>query len=776
YFVSNVLQIQLHASLCEAIGDTGPLHRCDIYNSTLAGLKLQHLLQQGSSRPWADILEETTGLRKLSTEPLKRYFHPLTDWLKKQNEGKAVGWTDACPEVPVQYEAEVGYRGYPSAADFLKYYNQAGGAITNKDVVAQWAYESNITDNNRQAMVNSSVEYSQFRKEMTKEANRFRWHELDDVIARRQFRKITDIGTSALEDEQLKEKKMSIEQQNFVTSFPIITTQENTKSMEDDFVINNLADVKARMAGTYGMANLTMSDGRTLALDPGLTQILTSSRNYSELLEAWKGWRDVTGPNMRANYVKFVELSNKAIRQLGYADTGAYWRQRYEAPTFQEDLRKLLADLKPLYRLLHTYVRRRLMIVYGAQHFPTSGHIPAHLLGNMWAQKWDNIYDIVEPFPGVEEIDVTPEMLRQNYTVTRMFRVAEEFFTSLGLETMPPSFWERTLMQQPDHVTMVCHASAWDFYDQHDFRIKMCTEVNMENLLVIHHEMGHVQYFLQYRNQPVVFREGANPGFHEAIGDVMALSVSTPRHLATIGLLDKASNTHEGDINFLLRMALEKVSFLPFGYLIDQWRWSVFSGETTPQQYNQKWWDLRCEYQGVSPPVGRGDDDFDPGAKYHIPANVPYIRYFVSYVVQFQFHEALCDAANHSGPLHTCDIYNSQAAGDALMSVLKLGSSRPWPDAMQMITGRRTMDAGAILEYFRPLITWLEQETRNERPGWSAACPQPEDTTPPEVSTPLELTTPSKCSFIENRNGAARHISFFSLIVVLFGHLCSSLL
>lgn len=682
YFVSFVIQFQFHQALCKAAGDTGPLYQCDIYNSSAAGKVLKSLLQQGTSKPWPEIFQEVTGSTKMNASAILEYFQPLTEWLEEQNKGKETGWEESCPTITDDIEE-------PTAEKWLEYYNERASDMVHRSVLSQWNYGANITDYNQAVMVNLSLEKSDFDKKMYKQANYFPWKTFTNSSMKRQFKMITNIGTNALEDkDQIKE----------------------------------MNDLQAKIEGIYGKAKVTMSNGKTLALEPGLTEILTSSRNFSELKEAWLKWRDASGKLMKEDYANFVNLSNKAVRQLNYSDTGEYWRDMYESKTFETDLQKLLEELKPLYKLLHGYVKKQLKKTYGAENFPRTGHIPAHLLGNMWGQQWNNIYDLVEPYKGVEKIDVTPEMIRQNYTVLRMFKTAEEFFTSLGLSPMPEEFWNKTIMVNPEGVTMVCHASAWDFYNQKDFRIKMCTEVNMEELIVIHHEMGHIQYFLQYKDLPVVFRGGANPGFHEAIGDVLSLSVSTPGHLKTIGLLKTVQNNYESDINFLMKMALEKIAFLPFGYLIDQWRWSVFSGETPPEKYNKKWWDLRCKYQGFAPPAERTEEDFDPGAKYHIPANVPYIRYFVSFVVQFQFHQALCNYSGYHGPLHRCDIYNSTDAGAKLRDLLKLGSSKPWTEAMLRFTGTDKMSVAPLMEYFKPLIDWLKQNVDNKDLGWSEEC------------------------------------------------------
>ncbi|XP_066299955.1 angiotensin-converting enzyme-like [Branchiostoma lanceolatum] len=396
-----------------------------------------------------------------------------------------------------------------------------------------------------------------------------------------------------------------------------------------------------------------------LSLNPDLSDCLASERDYDRLRFCWEGWRDAVGRKLKDKYPRFVELSNQAVHQgvPNWADTGAYWRSWYETADFQEQLENLYNQLSPLYNTLHAYVRKKLREQYGQDKISANGPIPAHLLGNMWSQSWSNIYDLVEPYPGKTSIDVTSKMLSDGWTVDRMFRISDDFFKEMGLTEMPQNFWDNSMFVKPADREVVCHPSAWDFYNAHDVRIKMCSNVSMQDLVTIHHEMGHIEYYLQYKHQPVPFRRGGNPGFHEAVGDLLALSVSTPTHLQTIGLLDTVENDNESDINFLMSMALDKISFLPFGYLMDQWRWGVFNGSITPETYNQEWWKLRTRYQGIVPPVPRNNDkDFDPGCKYHVPANHPYMRYFVSYVLQFQFHKALCETSGHIGPLHKCDI------------------------------------------------------------------------------------------------------------------------
>lgn len=429
---------------------------------------------------------------------------------------------------------------------------------------------------------------------------------------------------------------------------------------------------------------------------------------------------------MRDDYQRYVKLANEAAKLNGFANMGEMWIYPYESDTFREDLEHLWNQLRPLYQQLHAYIRRKLRERYGEAHVSHRGPIPAHLMGNMWAQSWSKVYDLAIPYRGKTSVDVTPQMVAQNYNPRRMFELSDDFFASLNLTRMPSEFWTHSIIEKPQGRELVCHASAWDFCNGKDFRIKQCTDITMEDLVTVHHEMGHIEYYLQYKHLPLVFRRGANPGFHEAVGDVLALSVATPKHLHKVGLLEKVEENKENEINFLMNMAMDKIVFLPFGYLMDMWRWDVFSGRTPPKDWNCAWWKLRYELQGIKPPVMRSEYDFDPGAKYHIGANVPYVRYFVSFVIQFQFHKALClkagqyDPQDPTKPLHKCDIYRSTVAGNALGDMLKLGSSKEWPDAMEALTGGRVMDASAIREYFMPLETWLMEDNKKhgEFVGW----------------------------------------------------------
>ena len=456
---------------------------------------------------------------------------------------------------------------------------------------------------------------------------------------------------------------------------------------------------------------------KCLKLDD-LSRILKKSRNYDELLDAWRGWHAIA-PVMKDKYARYAELGNKGAKEIGFADMGALWRSGYDMTPadFEADLERLWQDVKPLYDDLHCFARKKLRTKYGKDKIPEKAPIPAHLLGNMWAQQWDAIYDMVEPYPGQGSLDVDKKLKEKKYEPQKMVKLGEAFFTSLGLDELPKSFWERSLFTRPKDREVVCHASAWDVSWNNDLRIKMCIEPTEDDLITIHHELGHDYYFHYYYKLPILFQAGANDGFHEGIGDTLALSV-TPSYLKNLGLLDAVPAGDKGRINFQMKMALDKVAFLPFGFMIDKWRWDVFSGKTPKGKYNEAWWALRTKYQGIASRVARTEADFDAGAKFHVPASTPYVRYFLARIYQFQFHRALCKAAGHTGSLDTCSIYANKEAGKKLQAMLALGQSKPWPEALAVLSGEKKADASAMLEYFAPLRAYLKEQNKGEQCGW----------------------------------------------------------
>ena len=493
--------------------------------------------------------------------------------------------------------------------------------------------------------------------------------------------------------------------------------------------------IATRLQSSYGKGKGTL-DGRVLSGSDIEAEMGNLSHTPDEFKEMWTSWHDNVGAPMKADYTRLVQIANAGAQELGFADTGAMWRSGYDmAPDdFAALTERLWQEVKPLYDSLHCYVRAKLNEKYGDAVQPLTGPIRADLLGNMWAQEWGNIYPLVAP-AGAGDLgyDIGELLRAKGYVQTdptetdpakrgvwekQMFKIGEGFFSSLGFDPLPETFWHRTQFIAPLDREVVCHASAWDVDNVDDLRIKMCTKVDSGDFVTIHHELGHNYYQRAYNKQPFLYLNGANDGFHEAIGDFIALSI-TPQYLVDINLLDASRvPSADKDIGLLLRQAMDKVAFLPFGLLVDRWRWGVFDGSITPDNYNAAWTQMRLQYQGIVPPSERGADAFDPGAKFHVPGNTPYTRYFLARILQFQFYEAACKQAGWRGPLHRCSFYGNHEVGQRLNAMLEMGASKPWPEALQAFTGSREMSGRAMLAYFAPLQRWLDQQNRGKTCGW----------------------------------------------------------
>jgi peptidyl-dipeptidase A len=508
--------------------------------------------------------------------------------------------------------------------------------------------------------------------------------------------------------------------QDVARKFYLLKHSVDIPAPRDPAEQKELSQILASLDGDYGRGKWCPDrpQGKCFSLND-LENILATSRDPEELRRVWVGWHSIAPP-MRTRYARMVVLTNKGARELGFADTGAMWRSGYDMPAdvFSAELDRLWQQVRPLYVSLHAYVRAQLGKQYGPSVVRDDAPIPADLLGNMWAQGWRNIYPLVAPPNADPGYDLTEILTARKMDPQGMVHYGERFFMSLGFPSLPGTFWERSMFTKPRDRDVVCHASAWDIDYEDDLRIKMCIEPKAEDFSTIHHELGHNFYQRAYKAQPPLFRDSANDGFHEAIGDTIALSV-TPEYLKQIGLLDSVTPA-SSDIGLLMQRALDKVAFLPFGLLIDKWRWGVFSGKISPTEYNKAWWELRRQYQGVAPPVPRSEADFDPGAKYHIPSNTPYARYFLAAILQFQLHRALCREAGYGGPLHRCSVYNNKEAGARLAKMLAMGKSRPWPEELEALTGEKQMDATAILDYFAPLKSWLDEQNKKSgtKEGW----------------------------------------------------------
>jgi len=575
----------------------------------------------------------------------------------------------------------------PEAQKFISQAEQDLFDLNVKASRASWVHDNFITDDTEQIAADANEIANTAATRYAKDAHRFDHVQLVPELAR---------------------KRLLLE---LATGFP---------APDDPKAQKELAQIQASLEGDYGKGKWCPKGDKKPCLDvTAIGHLMATSRNADELKRAWIGWHAVGAP-MRQRYARMVELGNEGSRDLGYTDVGALWRSYYDMPPdqFAKEMDRLWEQLRPLYLSLHAYVRGQLVKKYGKDVVPPNGPIPADLLGNIWAQEWGNIYDLMDSPKPAQSYDLTKILVERNTDPKGMVKYGENFFTSLGFAPLPATFWERSLFTKPADRDVVCHASAWDVDSKDDLRIKMCILITEEDFSTIHHELGHNFYQRAYNTQPPLFQNSANDGFHEAVGDTIALSI-TPEYLKTIGLIDTVPPA-SGDIDYLLRQALDKVAFLPFGLIIDKWRWEVFDGQAKPDQYNKAWWDLRLKYQGIAPPVPRSEADFDPGAKYHVPGNVPYARYFLARIYQFQFYRALCKTAGVEGPLHRCSFYGNKAAGEKLNAMLSMGASKPWPDALQVLTGQREIDATALPDYFAPLKVWLdEQNEKNGYPvGW----------------------------------------------------------
>jgi len=517
---------------------------------------------------------------------------------------------------------------------------------------------------------------------------------------------------------------------------------------KDPAHLGELTRIASKMGGMYGAGTYCKGEGdaKNCRQLGELEDVLRNNRDYDAQLDAWQGWHTIAVP-MKKDYQRFVELSNEGARNLGFANTGELWRSGYDMTPadIATETDRLWAQVEPLYEELQCYTREKLKQKYGDDKGQVGeGLLPAHLMGNMWQQDWGNLWDILAPYPNAGSLDITSALEKQYQAslaaekakpagrsegdiqhaaqmdiAVKMTRRAEDFYTSLGMPKLPESYWKNTQFLKPRDRDVVCHASAWDMDMKGDVRTKMCIKPNEEDFTTIYHELGHIYYDLAYNVQPAMFQGGAHDGFHEAIGDVIVLAM-TPEYLQSIGLVGEQKQSNESLINSQMRMALAKVSFLPFGLMIDRWRWGVFDGSIKPTEYNKAWWDLKAKYQGVAPATPRGEEFFDAGAKYHVPGNTPYTRYFLSHVLQFQFYKSLCDAAGHKGPLYQCSFYGNKEAGKRYWAMLSKGASQPWQKTMKELTGGGKMDASAVLEYFAPLQGWLKQQNAGKQCGWSA--------------------------------------------------------
>ncbi|NXO01818.1 ACE2 enzyme, partial [Rhinopomastus cyanomelas] len=583
------------------------------------------------------------------------------------------------------------------AQKFLEEFNRRAEDMNYETSLASWNYNINITEENAKKMNQMNARWSAFYNRACENASSFPLASIEDPLTRLQIQTLRNRGSVVLSPEKY----------------------------------DRLGTVLNAMSTIYSTGTVCKINDPSdcLVLEPGLDEIMANSTDYHERLWAWEGWRAGVGRMMRPLYEEYVELENEVARLNGYSDYGDYWRANYEADYPEEykydrdqlikDVEKTFEQIKPLYQELHSYVRHRLEQVYGPQLISSTGCLPAHLLGDMWGRFWTNLYALTVPYPAKPNIDVTSAMLEKKWNATKIFKSAESFFSSIGLYNMTEGFWAKSMLTEPtDNRKVVCHPTAWDL-GKGDYRIKMCTKVTMDDFLTAHHEMGHIEYDMAYSSQPFLLRGGANEGFHEAVGEIMSLSAATPQHLKALDLLEPTfQEDEETEINFLLKQALTIVGTMPFTYMLEKWRWMVFRGEITKQEWTKRWWDMKREIVGVVEPVPHDETYCDPAALFHVSNDYSFIRYYTRTIYQFQFQDALCKAANHTGPLHTCDITNSTKAGQNLRQLLELGRSKPWTQALESMTGEKDMNAEPLLRYFEPLYVWLQKNNSGRYVGW----------------------------------------------------------
>ncbi|KAK4885806.1 hypothetical protein RN001_002077 [Aquatica leii] len=579
------------------------------------------------------------------------------------------------------------------ALQFLREYSNEGSEMCFRLNTARWNYATNMTEINKKRMIDEQTHKAKFDKVSWKKAITFDWTHLSDPVAKRQLKILATTGRASLNDEKYNEIHHLVSEMKDVYSHTQVCPFNN---FDPQFC--------------------------NISLEPDISRLMSHSKNPAELLHLWKEWHDKIGPRLKNKFMRYVQLANQAARMIGFSDAGDQMRHVYEDAVFEREVMETWRTLEELYKEIFTYVRRKLLTKYGPEFVRENGPIPVHLLGDLWGQDWSKIFDILKPYSWSKDVDVTSEMLLQGYTPLKMYQLAEEFYTSLGLKSMPPEFWKNSLFDKPNDRKIQCTASAWDFCNGVDYRIKQCTKVDLQDFVTAHHEMAHIQYYMHYAEQPYLYRDGANPGFHEGIANAIVLSISNPTHLQRIGLIRNESNAFETNIQFLLQMALKKVSYAPFAFLVDQWRYKVFKEGV--KNMNSAWWDLRLRYQGIIPPDLRTEQQLDPMSKKHVPADIPYINYYIALLVEFQVYESLCAAKGHIGQLHTCDFYKSREVGSILSDAMQVGKARHWKDVIRMITKGQSdsISASSMLKYFQPLQQWLHlQNTNEEIIGWNVS-------------------------------------------------------
>ena len=395
----------------------------------------------------------------------------------------------------------------PTVAEAEQFMNKAEARLAELSVKgnqANWIHENFITDDSEAIAASVNDEITAVTTELVEQAKRYDGLKMPPELARK---------------------------------FLLLKLQLVAPAPKDPKLRKELTQIAVSLDSDYGKGKFVDSQGKTLDVND-VENIMAENHDPARLKEVWLGWHSIGAP-MRQRYARFVDLSNQGSRELGFKDTGVLWRAGYDMPPeqFSADVDRLWEQVRPLYLSLFTYVRARLSQKYGPQVVSPDGPLPAHLLGNPWAQTWGNIFPLLGLPENSRGYDLTELLRAKNLDAHGMVKYGENFYTSLGFAPLPKTFWERSLFTKPADREVVCHASAWDIDNKDDVRIKMCIQIKDEDFVTIHHELGHNFYQRAYMEQPFLFQNGANDGFHEAIGDTIALAI-TPEYLKQIGLLN----------------------------------------------------------------------------------------------------------------------------------------------------------------------------------------------------------------------------------------------
>ncbi|KAF8795120.1 Angiotensin-converting enzyme like protein [Argiope bruennichi] len=592
------------------------------------------------------------------------------------------------------------------AVEFMMKADEALRKLSSASAYADWNWKVNLTDHNREIKDNTSDEATEYLKKIYDVARNYSW-------------------------QSYREKNYTLFRWFELVAKGLTQGAPGLYSSKQ-----KIADPYSKMSEIFGKAKVCPPEGSTGKCVSDVEKVFETTRDPKILKHFWLEFRKQTGEKYKDLFLEAIKEENTDANDFGYKNMAQLNTARYEDKDFLKNMAEEMKKIQPFYKQIHAYVRKKLKMHYKRENIKSDGPIPAHLLGDMYAQQWSNIFNIVKPYPGYSgRPNVTKAMHKKKLAPIDMFIIAEKFFTSIGLKAMTPRFWHFSMIEKPVGKDADCHGASYDFYEKEDYRIGVCSQVNAFDLDVIHHEMGHIEYFMHYSHLPFLFRDSANPGFHEAIGDAILLSSMTPTYLTKIGLLKRNNvrKRYESTINYLMQTALNYAVTLPYDYIIDYWRNKVYERIIKDTELNKKYWLYRYQFQGVCPPTRRTEKNFDIGAKWHIAGGVEYFRYYVANIFQFQIHKILCEKANHTGPLHECNIYKNKKAGQAFAKFLSQGKSKHWKILLRSFSdGKFTkLDASAMLEYFEPLMKWLKKKNAREYIGWKSddpmSCPGDEE-------------------------------------------------